>query len=39
MTMTTSEILEICEAMIEAESKEELTLIKSRYSEANIKKA
>jgi hypothetical protein len=37
--MTTTEILELAVAMAEAKSKEELTLIKSRYSEDIIKKA
>lgn len=39
ITMTTDDILELAQAMTEAESKEELTLIKSRYSEEIIKQA
>lgn len=39
MTITTVEILDLAEALAEAENKEELTLIKSRYSEEVIKQA
>lgn len=37
--MSNDEILELAQAMAEAENKEQLTLIKSRYSEEDIKKA
>jgi hypothetical protein len=37
--MSTDEILELAQAITEAENKEQLTLIKSRYSENDIKKA
>jgi hypothetical protein len=37
--MNDDEILELAQAMTEAENKEQLTLIKSRYSENDIKKA
>ncbi len=39
MTVTTVDILELAEALAEAENKEQLTLIKSRYSEKEIKQA